>query len=358
MTTYGVALIGCGNIAGAYAKDLKNYPEDIALRGVTDLDSARAHAFGQEHETHVYDDVDSLLADPNVQIVVNLTSHFAHKVITERALLAGKHVFSEKPMATTSAEAHMLVDLAHERGLRLACSPFTLMGEAQQTAWKYIRDGKLGKVRVAYAEVNWGRIESWHPAPGPFYEVGALFDVGVYPLTILTSIFGPVKRVVSYGKVLHADRVTKEGIPFHINTPDFAVSMLETESGTIVRLTTDFYVSNQTSRQTGIEFHGDAGSLFLESWHNFTCKVQYAEFGQPFEDVPLLRQPTAERVPWGRGVHELVTALVENRPHRFSGEQAAHVTDILTAAARSMTDNQPVELTSRFTPPLPLSWAD
>ncbi|MBE0690372.1 MAG: Gfo/Idh/MocA family oxidoreductase, partial [Anaerolineae bacterium] len=120
MTIYGVALIGCGNIAGAYARDLKNYPEEIALRGVTDMDSARAQAFGQEHETHVYDDVDSLLADPNVQIVVNLTSHFAHRVITERALLAGKHVYSEKPMATTSEEAHMLVDLAHKQGVRLA----------------------------------------------------------------------------------------------------------------------------------------------------------------------------------------------------------------------------------------------
>ncbi|MCA9906303.1 MAG: gfo/Idh/MocA family oxidoreductase, partial [Anaerolineae bacterium] len=142
------------------------------------------------------------------------------------------------------------------------------------------------------------------------------------------------------------------------NTPDFAVSMLETASGTVVRLTTDFYVSNQTSRQTGIEFHGDLGSLFLESWHNFTCKVQYAEFGQPLEDVPLLRQPSHDRVPWGRGVHELVMALLEDRPQRFSGEQAAHVTDILTAAARSMVDNQPVELTSTFAPPSPLEWAE
>ncbi len=357
MTTYGVALIGCGNIAGAYARDLKNYPE-IELLGVTDMDAARARVFGQEHETQVYPDVDSLLADPRVQIAVNLTSHFAHKDISERALRAGKHVFSEKPMATTSEGAHELVALAKERGLRLACSPFTLMGEAQQTAWKLIRDGKLGTVRVAFADVNWGRIESWHPAPGPFYEVGALFDVGVYPLTILTALFGPVKRVVSYGKVLHADRVTKEGVPFHINTPDLAVTMLETASGTVVRLTTDFYVSNQTTRQTGIEFHGDLGSLFLESFHNFTCKVQYAEFGQPLADVPLLRQPSHDHVPWGRGVHELVMALIENRPHRFSGEQAAHVTDILTAAARSMADNQPVELTSTFAPPPPLAWAE
>src|SRR5690606_38686142 len=99
-------------------------------------------------------------------------------------------VYSEKPLALTAAQAQEHVQLAASRGLRLGCSPFTFLGAAQLAAWRAVEDGSLGTVRLAYAEVNWGRIESWHPAPQPFYEVGALFDVGVYPLTILTAFFG------------------------------------------------------------------------------------------------------------------------------------------------------------------------
>src|SRR6478736_5174689 len=107
---------------------------------------------------------------------------------TPRALEAGRHVYSEKPLALHPIEARTLVELARSRGLRLGCSPSTFLGEAQQTATALVRSGRLGTVRAIYAEVDWGRIETWHPAPAPFYDVGALFDVGVYPLTLATTM--------------------------------------------------------------------------------------------------------------------------------------------------------------------------
>lgn len=351
-----VAIVGTGNIAGPYAKDFASYPE-IELVGVADIDTARAEKFAAEHNTHAFPSPEALINDERVELVVNLTSHFAHKAITEASLNAGKHVYSEKPLATTYEDACALVKLAAEKGLRLGCSPFTLMGEGQQTAWKLIRDGRAGQIRVAYAEVNWGRIESWHPAPGPFYEVGALFDVGVYPLTILTALFGPAKRVLAYGKVLYPDRVTKEGVEFHIDTPDWAVTIVELADGTVVRLTTDFYVSNTTSKQRGIEFHGDLGTVYLNSWQNFDAQVEFAEFGKPLEPVLLVRAARGGGTPWGRGVHEMVLAMQSGKPHRFTGEQAAHVVEILTAAALSMRLRQPVEVESTFIPPAPMEWA-
>ena len=350
-----VALIGCGNIAGPYADDLVTYPE-ITLAGVADLDAARATTFAAEHETQAYPSVDALLADPAVELVVNLTTHHAHYPVTAQCLQAGKHVYSEKPLALTTAEAAELVALARERGLRLACSPFTLIGEAQQTAWRLLRDGRLGTVRVAFAEVNWGRIESWHPAPEAFYDVGALFDVGVYPLGILTGIFGPARRVTAYGAVLHPDRVTKEGVPFHVTTPDFVVAAIEFQAGPLVRLTTDFYVANESTRQTGIEFHGDRGSLHLESWGSFRSPLWFAPFGQPLEPAPLVREPYPG-IPWGRGVWETATALRAGRPHRFSGEQAAHITEILCAVAEAVRTGAPVAITSDFPAPVPMEWA-
>jgi predicted dehydrogenase len=351
-----VAIVGAGNIAGPYAKDFKNYPE-IEFMGVADVDPARAEKFAAEHGTRAYGSFAELLADDQVELIVNLTSHFAHKEVTEACLNAGKHVYSEKPLALTYEEAQGLVDLAQSKRLRLGCSPFTLMGEAQQTAWKMIRDGKLGTVRIAYAEVNWGRIESWHPEPSSFYEVGPLFDVGVYPLTILTAMFGPAKSVLAYGKVVYKDRVTKRGVPFSINTPDFAVAVIELESGVVVRLTTDFYINNLTTQQTGIEFHGDLGSAQIVAWQDFDSPVLYADFGKKLEPVAPVKESGVRGTPWGRGVYEMVLAMQAGQRHRFTGEQAAHVVEILTAAARSMQEGRAVEITSTFTPPTPMEWA-
>ncbi len=360
MTTdkLGIAILGCGNIAGGYAETLVTYPE-IELVGAADIDPARAKVLAKKYGCRAYPSMEALLADERVNLVVNLTIHHAHYETTRRCLEAGKHVHSEKPLALTYAEAGALVELAGQKGLRLGCSPFTYMGEAQQTAWKIIREGKLGQIRVVYAEVNWGRIEAWHPAPGPFYEVGALYDVAVYPLTILTAIFGPARKAWAYGTVLHPDRVTKEGVPFHIDTPDFAVAVIELEHGPLIRLTSDFYVSRRSSKQDGLEFHGDVGSLYLQSWHDFNVPVEYAEFGQPFQPVALVRPgyKGPRSVEWGRAVRDMAEAIRRGRPHRATGAQAAHVVEILEAITTSMRTGQPVALHSSFTPPAPMEWA-
>jgi predicted dehydrogenase len=354
----GVAIVGCGNIAGPYLRDLVTYPE-IEITGVTDLDMERAEALAAPYGYHVFPSLDDLLADEETDLVVNLTIHRAHREITARCLEAGKHVHSEKPLALTPEEAWSLVELADQRGLRLGCSPFTWMGEAQQTAWKQIREGRLGTVRVAYAEVDWGRIETWHPNPAPFYEVGPLWDVGVYPLAMMTTVFGAARQVWSYGSVLWPERETKERVPFHVETPDFMVSVVEFGSGTLARLTTNFYVTQKRKRdqiEQGIEFHGDLGSLYLGSWHMFNAEVEFAEYDKPFEPVPHLREPH-KGVPWGRSVLDMAEAITEGRPHRATGEQAAHIVEIICAAEESMRRNEPVSISSTFSPPAPMEWA-
>jgi predicted dehydrogenase len=350
----GVAIIGCGNIAAPYARDLAAYPQ-TELVGVTDLEFARAKDLAEKYHCRAYRSAEEMLADEAVDLVVNLTIHHAHTEVVTRCLEAGKHVHSEKPLSLTYEEAAGLVKLAKEKGLRLGCSPFTFMGEAQQTAWKMIKEDQLGPVRVVYAEVNHGRIESWHPAPGPFYQVGALFDVGVYPLTILTAMFGPARKVLAYGRVLYPDRVTKEGIAFHIDTPDFVVAAIELQNGTLVRLTTNFYVSGQT-KQRGIEFHGDLGSLHLSSWQVFDASVEFAEFGKAYQPVSLIKEPN-HGTECGRAVLDMTAAIREGRPHRATGEQAAHVVEILCAVAKSVESGQPVEIQSDFVAPAMMEWA-
>jgi predicted dehydrogenase len=366
-----VAVVGCGNIADAYGRTLRPYPQ-LRLLGATSRTLSRAEEFVANFGGKVYPSLEAVLADDDVDLVINLTIHSAHVEIISQCLRAGKHVYSEKPIALSTRDAWDLVALAQERGRRLGSAPITILGEAQQTAWKAIRDGLLGTVRVAYAEVNWGRIESWHPAPAPFYQVGPLFDVAVYPLTILTTIFGPARSVTAFGKVLYPDRVTRDGTPFSVTTPDFAIAAVEFASGAVARLTANFYVGFH-SRQRGIEFHGDRGSLFLGDWHDFNGTVEYAgfdgtwpDFDTAYQPIPYVREPyggDSRRLPgsgveWSRGVVDMAEAIRDNRPQRISGEQAAHVVEIVSTIHQALRDGCRLDITSDFPPPVPMAWAD
>lgn len=355
MPRLGVGIAGCGNIAGPYAASLGTYDE-VRLVAVTDIDTDRATAFAGEYEVTAHPTLEALLEDPAVNIVVNLTVHHAHYAVTKQALEAGKHVYSEKPMALEAAEARELVALARARGVRLACAPSTFLGEAQQTAGRMIRNGELGRIRAIYADVNWGRIEIWHPAPVPFYDVGVLFDVGVYPLTIVTAFLGPAIAVDARGWELLPDRTTVSATPFRIGGPDHVIAAVEFSTGPVMRLTGSFYVG-RPSRQLGLlEFHGDDASLSLGSFQDFDTTVEVGAAGGAYHAVPLVR-PAAPGIKWGRGVADLARSIVEDRPSRVTGEQAAHVVDILTAARRSMEERRRVSIDSGFDPPPLMDWA-
>jgi predicted dehydrogenase len=320
----------------------------VEIAGATDVDPALSAAFVERFGGVDYPSLEALLGDPTVDAVVNLTSHGVHAQVTTAALEAGKHVHSEKPMAGSHDEARELVTLADTRGVRLSCSPITFMGDAQETAWSLVDSGAIGDVRVVYAEANWGRIESWHPRPAPFYGIGPMADVGVYPLTFLTAIFGPARRVSAHGEIVFPDRVTSSGEPFTVGAPDFYVAVIELANGTSVRLTTTFYVGHH-SKQRGIEFHGDTGSVFISSWQDFDADVELAPFGGSYEPVPV---PGAfHGVDWGRALAELSGAISEGRPHRATGAHAAHVVEILDAVNASIRDGVAVEVTSTFAPP-------
>jgi predicted dehydrogenase len=344
-----VAFVGAGVIAARYAEAVAAV-ESLAFVGATDLVDGRAEKLGGA----VYATLDELLADDRVELVVNLTAPASHAAVTRAALAAGKHVHTEKPVALRAAEAWELAALARANGIRLSCAPATLLGEAQQTAWKLVRDGAIGPVRVVYAEANWGPIERWHPSPEMLYEAGPLVDVGIYPLTIVTAMFGPVRTVSAYASTIQQLRRRKDGIAFELVVPDFWVATLEHDSGVVTRLTASFWVS--PSKQRGLEFHGDAGSLWMPTWAEFDSRLQRTTDGEDYEDVPLVREPY-HGIGWARALVDLVEAVTEDRPHRASAEHAAHVVDVLNAAEASWREGRPGSVTSSFEPPAPLEWA-
>ena len=346
-----LALVGAGNIADRYAAAIAAEPE-LELAGATDLDPARAQALVAAHGGRAYPDLAAVLADDAVDTVVNLTVPQAHAEVSAAALAAGKHVHSEKPLALRYEEARELVELARGYGVRLSSAPATLLGEAQQTLWKLVREGAAGRVRAVYAEANWDRLEAWHPDPRSLYSVGPLVDVGVYPLTILTAIFGPVRRVTAFERTVEPDRRLRDGTPFTPEAPDFSVALLEHEGGVVTRLTATFYVG--PSKQRGIEVHGDDGSVYMPTWAEADSRVEVQRRGGEYERVELVREPFPG-IDWGRALVDVAHAIAEGRPHRASGEHAAHVVEVLESARASR--GTPVAVRSEFTPPEPMDWA-
>ena len=342
-----VAVVGCGNISGAYGETIGAYPS-VRIAGATDVDRSLSAAFVERFGGVDYPSLDELLGDPEVDAILNLTVPAVHADVTTAALRAGKHVHSEKPLAGSYPVARSLVDLAADRGLRLSCAPTTFMGEAQETMWRLVEAGAIGRVRVAYAEVNGGRIESWHPHPEPFYRIGPFADIGVYPLTILTAMFGPARRVTAFGTLVYPDRRTISDEPFSPASPDFGVAVVELENGTVVRLTANFYVGHH-GKQKGIELHGDTGSIFLSSWQDFDATVELARFGEAYEAVPV--ENAFPGTDWARALDDLSDAIVSGRPHRATGAQAAHIVEILDAVATSAAEGRAVEVTSSFVSP-------
>jgi predicted dehydrogenase len=350
-----VAIVGCGNIADRYAERIAETPE-LMLVGATDLERERAERLVATNGGVAYGTLDELLADGRIETVINLTIATEHVAVTRAALEAGKHVHTEKPLALSHADAQALVELAAARGVRLSAAPSTLLGEAQQTAWKLVRDGAVGRVRVVYAEANWDRLERWHPDPRGLYAVGPLVDVGVYPLTILTAMFGPVRQVQAYAATLEPERIHRHGWSFRLEAPDWATATLELADGVVARLTASFYVP--PSQQRGLEFHGDDGSLFIATWAEFDSRVELQPRGGAYERVELVRRPYAG-IDWSRALLDLADAIEEGRAHRSTGEHAAHVVEVLEGARVSAeSGGASVEVHSEFRRPEPLEWAE
>lgn len=351
-----VAIVGCGNISGAYGSSLKTKPELVQIIGAFDVLTDQAKAFTSNYGGRVYKQLDDVMADPEVEAIINLTSHHAHAKVSSMALSAGKHVHSEKPLATNRSDGKTLLELAKKNNVRLSCSPFTFLGEAQQTVRKAIHDGIIGKPLIAYAEMNWSWIELWHPNPEGFHQPGAgpMLDVGVYPLTILTAILGPVVKVLGDASILIPERTIgsgpKGGTKFKVTTPDQIMGVLTFASGCKARITTNFL---GFSRQGGIEFHGETGSLILDTSVDFKSKVSVRNIGdKDWQTIPYVSEPFAG-VEWGRAVFEMAESLRKGTPQRCTGNQAYHVLDICLSILDSADKGYSVNVESTFDPPPP-----
>ena len=354
MKTLQVGLIGTGNIAPAYIRGCMPF-EVIELVACADLLWDRAQEFAAAYGLQAHS-VNDLLARRDIDIVINATIPAAHADVSLQIIEAGKHAYSEKPLALNRAEAKRVVEAAAAAGLRLGCAPDAFLGGGNQTARKAIDDGGIGKPIAATSFIMSHGPEGWHPNPGFLYRRGGgpLFDMGPYYLTALVNLMGPVTRVSSSARMTFPERIaTSEALmgqvlPVEVNT--HIAGTLEFESGAIATMITSFDVWGH--HLPAMEIHGSDGSLSLQKPNQFDGEVSILKAGsRQWEDIPFSHTPNIGR---GAGVADMAYAIQSGRPHRASGDLAFHVLDIMQALEESAAAGQHIEIKSTVDQPLAL----
>jgi predicted dehydrogenase len=349
----GVAFVGCGNICGQYADRMRaGHADVVRLVGGYDISPERTRAFAEKYGVKGYGSLDELLADGEVEAALNITTHTEHAEVTTALLEGGKHVHSEKPLATTREDGKRIIDLAAKRGLVFGCSPSVILGEAQQTLKRIVGEGAIGEVKEIYGEMNHGRIETWHPDPEAFYSFGAgpLLDVGCYPLSVITQIFGSVEWVRAMGGIRLPERTIgsgpKQGQTYPVTNPDHTVVVMGLACGAHARLTTSFF--NVKSAQSGIELHGVDGSIWFESAPAFNARIRLCKPGErEWTEVPPDSKPYPG-VDFAYGLRDLAAAVRQAAPLTCPATAAYHVLDICLSALEASESGQTVEVTSTF----------
>lgn len=349
-----VGLMGAGNISEQYIKASRTFAA-IAVVACADLDFSRAQARADEFGLRALT-VDVLLADPEIEIIVNLTIPAAHAEVSRAIIAAGKHVYSEKPLAISLADGQQLLDVARERGVRLGIAPDTFLGGGLQTCRKLIDEGWIGTPVAATAFMMGHGPEGWHPDPAFFYQPGAgpMFDMGPYYLTTLIHLLGPIVRVTGSTRRSFTERIAtsraRYGERIPVTTDTHIAGVLDFASGPIATLITSFDVWH--SSVPYIEIYGTEGTLNVPDPNTFGGPVRLRRMGaETWSEIPL-----THAVPIGRaiGVADLATAIRSGRPHRASGELGYHVLELMHAFEAASRGGHHIHIESRCERPAPL----
>lgn len=360
MTPVKVGLIGCGTISKIYLANARKL-DDLEIVACADILPERARSRAAEFGVPRALSVEELLADPEVEVVLNLTIPRAHAEVGLAALEAGKSAYGEKPLAVRREDGARLLEVARSRGLRVGSAPDTFLGGGIQTCRRLIDEGAIGEPVAGLAFfMNHGH-EHWHPDPDFYYQPGAgpLFDMGPYYLTALVSLLGPIRRATGSARATFPERTItsqpKSGTKIEVNTPTHVAGVLDFQNGAIATIVTSFDV--WPSELPRIEIFGSEGTLSVPDPNTFGGPVRIRRPGErEWTDVPLTHGYTANSR--GLGLADLARAIREGRPHRASGELANHVLDAMQALLDASASGRHVEITTTCARPEPLPSGD
>ena len=342
MKSVSVGVIGCGNISAAYLKAAKTFPI-LDIVALSDMNFAAAEARSAEFGVPAKS-VEAVLADLAIEVGL-------------KAIAAGKHVHSEKPLGVTLVEARKLVDAASRNALRLGCAPDTFLGGAHQTARQCVDDGLIGRPVGGTAFFMCPGHERWHPNPGFYYLAGGgpMLDMGPYYITDLVNLLGPVASVSGVATRTRDERVVTseplKGTRVPVEVATHVTGSLLFESGTAISMTLSFDVARH--RHVPIELYGEKGSLIVPDPNYFVGKVEVATASEDWREIPV-EHAYADGNYRILGLADMAQAIRQGRPHRASGELAFHVLEVMEAFQTSSDRGATVAIASRPERPQPM----
>ncbi len=341
---YNVGIIGIGNISPAYIKGCRAF-DILNLAACADLDLDKARKVAAEYAIPQVYSVDELLSDPNIDIVVNLTIPAVHAEVSLKVLAAGKHVYSEKPLATSLADGKAIIDLAAEKGLRVGCAPDTFLFGQHQSTRKLLDEGVIGTPVAATGFMVGHGPESWHPNADFYYAPGGgpMFDMGPYYLTCLVNLFGPAVRVSGTARASFPTRTAKDGHTISVGVPTHYSGTVEFANGVAATLIMSFDVWSH--HLPVMEVYGSLGTLTVPdpNGHKPRETLLFVPGTHDWDEMPILH-----REEWARGIGlaDMAYGILRNRPHRASGELAYHVLEIMAAFETAYKSGTYIDLKS------------
>ena len=360
-----VGMVGVGCISWIYLQNITWLFKDIRLVAVCDLIRERAENAQKNFGIpKLYDTMEELFADPEIDLVLNLTRPYQHYEVTRAALLAGKHVYSEKPLGADLEEGMELVRLANERGLYLGGAPDTFMGAAIQTCRKLIDDGVVGDIIGGRCVMASHGVETWHPDPDFYYQRGGgpLFDMGPYYITALINLLGGIREILGKALTTFPERlITAEphkGEIITVRTPTHIESFLTFESGAVVSLLTSFDVWD--TKQTNIEIYGTKGTLYVPDPNFFDGNfVRKDEQGKEEHLIEFRCGETGKTETYpltfdyaensrALGLADLAVAIETGRNGRTTCRQTYHVLEAMSGVLKSAETGLPYVMQSQF----------
>ena len=366
----GIGIVGCGNISSRYFDNAALFP-GVEIRACADLFDAASKRCADRYGVRCSPVVDLLEAD-DIDLVINLTIPAAHYEISLAALEAGKHVYTEKPLAATAPLGRKLVEVAERIGLRLGSAPDTFLGAAGQTARSLVDGGKIGGIVGGACYVMSRGAESWHPNPDFLYREGGgpVLDLGPYYVTMLVNLMGPVRKVSAMAATPFATRTIgsgpRQGEKIAVETPTSIHCILEFASGALVSFSASWDVWHHG--HNNIEIYGEAGSMVVPDPNFFGGEVKLTERDGPLVAVPDDGHPLARHNRQTRrgmvadyraiGLADMAAAIAEGRPHRCDGKLGLHVLDVLEGILLSARESRAVSIGTSCIRPASLSIAE
>lgn len=367
MANLGLGIIGCGNISTSYLR-LAPLFKGLEVRAVADMNMAAAEARAAEFGVKAQS-VDDLLANKDVDVVINLTIPDAHYPVSKAILEAGKHAYSEKPLVLSLEQGKTLRDLAASKGLAVGCAPDTFLGGAHQQARAVLDEGRIGTITAGCAAVLNHGMEHWHPNPDFFFLPGAgpMLDLGPYYVANLINLLGPVRRVGALTSSASPTRTisngTRTGETVPVKTPTNIHALLEFHSGATINLSTSWDVWHH--KRNHFELYGTEGTLYVPDPNFFGGQIEIGHKDGSLEVLPgwdhpfgVPNQEHPQRGPLANyrtaGLADMVQALMAGRDARCSLERTLHGVDVMMACLTSGETGQFVTLTTTCTRPAAL----